>query len=526
MSLLMEALRKAEKVKKQKADMGETAVQGTEEEGAVVAVPQTPPDASDREEIESPVLELSDNEPLVVEEWEEGPEPLEETPVVPEQADDPTGDVEIAAPEDMSPMPPPVTRLEMEKGAAAEPAAKPEPVVAPSPVPNEAAPVVDVGPENFAEDSRQAAQTVFLAKSRRKRQVFRRKLLGYGMLVLLGIGSAVGYLYLSAKNPTMEFKSFPVVNTSPPLPESMQPQPAKMSDPGPPLQGDEMSTENEYADDSGSDAQSPMGAEAQSSPLEMDGATRLLPETVIGPVIVDAMETSPLADLPEASYMEPEPLDVSEMEAASPPPILISRRAVTPQSDTLLTSANSAFELGQYRKSRSGYQQILQADPDHRGALLGLAALARRGQDQALARDLYLRVLTRDPADPLAKAGLLSVMAGGDPVRLESELKLLLEIHPDLAPLFFLLGNLYAAGQRWNEAQEAYFNAVQQAGKNGTPVPDYSFNLGVSLEHLGQPVLAARYYREAVQFSQQRQVGFDREALLRRLSELESGVSQ
>ncbi len=527
MSLLMEALRKAETVKKQKAELG------SEEGGAVMPVRQASPGVPEKEETEFPAPKLSDNHPLVIDELEEGPESgYEEMPIVLEAAEIPTDDAEITAPEDLSLMPSQVPRQEMrEDPAALNPSlnsqvAEPDSAMEPSPVPTETASVVDIGPENFSEDSRQTAQAVFLAKSRHKGQIFRRKLLGYGMLLLLGIGSAAGFLYLSARNPAMDFKSIPIVDTSPPLPESTQSQPAEISVAGPPSKEDDIITGSQDANKSRSGSSLFMGSEVKSSPPYMDGQSRISPETVIPAAVADAIENLPTADLPVASFIEPKPLDVSELAAASPPSILISKRAVIPQSDTLLISANGYFELGQYQKSRSGYQQILQKDPEHRGALLGLAALARRGQDPALARDLYLRILTRDPSDPLAKAGLLSAMAGGDPVRFESELKLLMEIHPNIAPLFFLLGNLYAGGQRWNEAQEAYFNAVQLARKNGAQAPDYSFNLAVSLERLGQPVLAVRYYREAVQLSEQRTVGFDREALKRRLLELEPEVSQ
>ena len=161
--------------------------------------------------------------------------------------------------------------------------------------------------------------------------------------------------------------------------------------------------------------------------------------------------------------------------------------------------------------------------------MLGLAAVALRLQETALARDLYLRLLERDPSDPLAKVGLMTVMPKDDPVRLESELKLLLEVHPNMAPLSFSLGNIYAAGQRWNEAQQAYFNALQAASKAASPQgavsPDYPFNLAVSLEHLNKPELAIRYYREAQKLATSLPVGFDKEALRQKLETL-NGVEK
>ena len=156
--------------------------------------------------------------------------------------------------------------------------------------------------------------------------------------------------------------------------------------------------------------------------------------------------------------------------------------------------------------------------------MLGLAALALRRNEQNLARDLYLRLLEQDPSDPLARAGLMTIaaiMPKGDQAGMESELKLLIEVHPNIAPLHFTLGNLYAAGRRWNEARQAYFNALQAAGKTASEPsevsPDYPFNLAVSLEHLNQTDLAGKYYREALALADVHPAGFDRQALRSRL---------
>ncbi|MDO9041721.1 MAG: hypothetical protein Q7U64_05160, partial [Desulfocapsaceae bacterium] len=79
----------------------------------------------------------------------------------------------------------------------------------------------------------------------------------------------------------------------------------------------------------------------------------------------------------------------------------------------------------------------------------------------------------------------------------------------------------------WSEAQQAYFSALQaakNAAQNPEAVhPDYSFNLAVSLEHLGQLKPAVNYYREALKFAAGQQAGFDVEAVRARLHNLEQG---
>ncbi|MDD3815011.1 MAG: tetratricopeptide repeat protein [Desulfocapsaceae bacterium] len=231
-----------------------------------------------------------------------------------------------------------------------------------------------------------------------------------------------------------------------------------------------------------------------------------------------------------------------EPESSFAEPIVITHRAAQPQVNPLLAAAYGAYQKGDFEQARQEYQKVLQAAPQHRGALLGLADIAMHWSEKSLARDLYLRVLDQDPGDPLARAGLLAIAPMGDLVQQESELKLLLEQHPNIAQLFFSLGNVYAAGQRWSEAQQAYFNALQTAtnivaGDRFSSVPgasdagpsvacvypDYPFNLAVSLEHLGQLKPAVKYYREALQLAGDGTAGFDVDALRTRLKILEQG---
>jgi len=85
------------------------------------------------------------------------------------------------------------------------------------------------------------------------------------------------------------------------------------------------------------------------------------------------------------------------------------------------------------------------------------------------------------------------------------------------------MSHLYAAQQRWNEAQGAYFNALLFAHQSDEPSvnPDYAYNLAVSLEQLDQPITALEYYRQAQVLADVFTPGFDMEALNRRIAFLE-----
>ena len=218
-----------------------------------------------------------------------------------------------------------------------------------------------------------------------------------------------------------------------------------------------------------------------------------------------------------------------EQEPVSTPqdsPITIIRGETPSEINPLMTEAYTAYRNGNFEGSRSKFKQILKGNPRHRGAMLGLAAASFQQGDAYVAADLYLRLLELDPSDPMARANLLAIMPKGDLSGQESELKLLLQAHPYVASLSFSLGNLYASQRRWNEAQDAYFNAFQSAKSKAPRLdmvhPDYPFNLAVSLEHLNKRQLAMKYYEDALELAVGQSTGFDPEALRDRLTHLKS----
>ena len=82
--------------------------------------------------------------------------------------------------------------------------------------------------------------------------------------------------------------------------------------------------------------------------------------------------------------------------------------------------------------------------------------------------------------------------------------------------MLFALGNLYAQQGRWSDAQQVYFRAVGAAPDN----PDYVYNLAIGLDRLNQGKLALGYYQRALALAQDKAVGFDRNALRKRMHEL------
>lgn len=190
--------------------------------------------------------------------------------------------------------------------------------------------------------------------------------------------------------------------------------------------------------------------------------------------------------------------------------------AATRSVDPTLLHAYNAFHADDLAAAEADYAALLAVEPHHADALQGMAALAVRRGHLERAQDYYRQAIAADPANAPAQAALLGLDRNTDALGAESRLKSLLAAQPHQHTVNFALGNIYAAGARWHEAQQQFFHAhtgdVQQ--------PDYLFNLAVSLDHLQQPKLAAGYYRQALAAAARRPAAFDPTQTAARLREL------
>lgn len=176
-----------------------------------------------------------------------------------------------------------------------------------------------------------------------------------------------------------------------------------------------------------------------------------------------------------------------------------------------------AYLAGDVAASRTAYQQALGEDPSNRDALLGMAALdVRAGRNEA-AEAAYTRLLQINPRDAHAQAGLISMRSGRiDPLAAESRVKSLLASNPSAHVLNFTLGNQLAQQGRWPEAQQEYFKAYAAEPDN----PDFAYNLAVSLDHLRQPAQAREFYDRAIALAEKRSANFDLASARTRLGQL------
>jgi tetratricopeptide (TPR) repeat protein len=182
--------------------------------------------------------------------------------------------------------------------------------------------------------------------------------------------------------------------------------------------------------------------------------------------------------------------------------------------DPDLTLAYNSLLSGQRAEAKRLYSIVLERDPFSVDALLGLATIAANQSDVNGAERLYQQALELEPQNAAALAGVASLRQPGGPS--ESQIKFELARTPDSAQLHFALGNQYANQGRWDEAQQAYFDAFGLDATN----PDYAYNLAVSLDQLGQIKPAATYYRKSLDLAKKQSARFRSADVESRLSEL------
>ncbi len=330
-------------------------------------------------------------------------------------------------------------------------------------------------PETGAPQGKAAAQNLFAAKQADKPPARKSFAIAIGVLTVLSVSAIGGYFWWQ-----LQPKNTLFANRTPPPPAAAISAPAAVS-PAPTL------------------AAAPVGVPGAAQP-----ATPTPDE--------DDDEATPAA-APKAP-----PTKTRRAAAAAVPraaeaegPVRVTKAPL--QVNPALLRGFDAFNRGELTLAQLEYERAQKADPRNTDALHGLAAIAVRQGRPDQAEFLYQRITEADPQDTVAQAALINLRGQIDPSAAESRLKSLAAAQPDLAAPHFSLGNLYARHGRWNDAQQAYFRAYSAESDN----PDILYNLAISLEHLRQNKLAAQYYNLALAAAQNRSAGFDKAQAAARL---------
>lgn len=503
MSLLMDALRQAEKGRAKGDSKDGAAVDAGVTPSATETAPEAVPETASPAAGETAPESAEQGADLSLAPLDTPPEAVtgadfdalaeaEAGPPEPAPLAGPKGDPPVAAaepepesaPEAMAETPAvppePVT-------PAAEVAVDPEPVAAPAPgtdAPAAAELSVEAQPERV-----QAERLVALTRARKAAAQRRMKfMLGGLAAVILLLLAGYGYLKMTATGE--EF----VPSAAGPLA----------------LEPDDIDPETGVTD-----------AAPEAVATTLTGPTRLRP--LSGPMANgEAASPAPAAahdaEPPAAADTTAPSANNRPQQATAAAGIRIRRVERPRPVDADLAAAFAAFGRGDLDTAGERYRQVLRREPGNRDAHMGLGAVALRQGDAATARAHYREVLRRDPSDTAALAAL-ALIEGGE-AQDAGQLRMQLQRHPDDARLHFALGSLHAQAGRWAEAQRAYFEAHRLAPER----PEHAFNLAVALDHLGKPQAALGFYRKARELAAGRTVAFDLRALDRRIAQLSGGA--
>ena len=205
----------------------------------------------------------------------------------------------------------------------------------------------------------------------------------------------------------------------------------------------------------------------------------------------------------------------------SPANLSISRTTAPAAVNPDVAAGYSALQGGDLNGATQAYERALRADPTSRDALLGVATIQLRLNRVDAAEASFRRVLRLHPQDSYAAAQLAALQAGSDPLGALSQVNSLIAREAGGADasnsaLPFIQGNQLAAQGRWNEAQQAYFNAHRADPNN----PDFCYNLAVSLDRIHESRLARDFYAKALELARSRAAGFDTTRAQTRLGQL------
>ncbi len=188
--------------------------------------------------------------------------------------------------------------------------------------------------------------------------------------------------------------------------------------------------------------------------------------------------------------------------------------------EIFLTSAYIAFNKSDYVSSKQLYIQVLSQEPTNRDAQLGLAAIAIQNKQPQIALQHYQRLLKLNPKDSLALAGFTNLNQSSNFLT-ESQLKVMLREQPNASHLHFALGNYYARNNRWQEAQSYYFNAWSLHNEQA----EYSYNLAISLEHLSKYLQAIKFYELSLSLHKNNSnIQFTKQRVIERISLLKESI--
>lgn len=345
--------------------------------------------------------------------------------------------------------------------APAEPLAAPE-------MPPRAAPPVRPRPAQAEPGAvaagQSGAQNLFAAKQAPKPQSRKTFAIAIGIFTVLSVGAIGGYFWWQ-----LQPKSSLVANSRTPVPPPATP--AAGSQP--------------VAAPSAPTVATPSMAPVAAAPSATRPATPTRDDQDDDVVqAAKATAQSRRASSPAAPAIEPEG------------PVRVTKAPL--KVNPALSRGFDAFNRGDLVQAQTEYEKAQKSDPKNTDVLHGLAAIAVRQGRLDQAESIYRRIAEADPHDTVALSALINLRGQMDPGTAESRLKSLSADQPELAAPHFSLGNLYARHGRWSDAQQAYFRAYSAEPDNPDILYNLAISLEhlrqnkLAAQYYGQAIAAAQ----------------------------------
>lgn len=199
--------------------------------------------------------------------------------------------------------------------------------------------------------------------------------------------------------------------------------------------------------------------------------------------------------------------------------IKISKRVINRYTRSALPKAFDHLNSGNLSEAETAFRKALASSPNNVDGLLGLASTLVEKKQNRAAYQLFQKAYEIEPGNTSALSGMIRSSAeNGNLTHALSKLKQLALEHPDDVSIQISLGDLYARNKQWSAAQTAYFKAVALDSEDA----NYLYNLAISLDQLKKISIAARYYQKALDQSRNKPVRFDVKAVQNRLKQISS----
>lgn len=250
------------------------------------------------------------------------------------------------------------------------------------------------------------------------------------------------------------------------------------------------------------------------SSIEVNDVAANVETLVVAPVVVESKTVvAPQRMKENNASVSPKTVTLQKSSVIAEPEPVVEIN----QSARLLAEAGDMFRNGNFNQAIMLYRQVLDKQPKHKQALLGLLASLQSSSASSDEVEAVQNTLMRYyPFD--ADVNMLVFDQLSD--HAESMLKGWIRNHPRHALLHYKLGAYYVGQSRWPEAQSAFFDAVSIDKQQ----PEYLANLAIAYDHLGKRALAIEYYQSALSMAAQypKRGGMNIQSLSERLRYLQS----